>query len=115
MHDSLRLLDDALEIARQELRALDAEDEERLHELCEQRMTLMDQAWARRDGCDPQLLAKALTAIQNVQRSLSLLAGSRSQELSDLLKDSRQESLRINGYRRATTQGGDPLYVSRIG
>lgn len=115
MHESLRLLGDALEIARQELQALDAEDEERLQELCEQRATLMNAAWAGREGCDPLLLVKALTAIQDVQRSLTILAEARSQELGDLLKDSRQESQRISGYRRATAQGGDPLYLSRIG
>lgn len=115
MHASLRLLEDALEIAKRELRALDAEDEALLHELCEQRTAIMDKAWAGREGCDPLLLSKALLSIQSVQRSLTVLARSRSRELSDILKDSRQESRRVNGYRRVTTQGEQPLYVSRIG
>ena len=115
MHVSLCLLEEALTVAQQELRALDDEDEELLQILFEQRQGLINQAWAGREGCDHLLLSEALTALQDIQRSLNMLARSKARDLSDLLKDSRQESRRVNGYRKVTAYGDLPLYVSRIG
>lgn len=114
MHESLRLLDEAADLAKQEIRALDTEDEALLQELCDQRAALINEAWEKRQGCDPARLADALTAVQHIQQSLTAHAKARSLELQDALKDSRQESTRINGYRRVTAQGGGPLYLSRI-
>jgi hypothetical protein len=114
MHESLRLLDEAAAIAVGEIRALDAQDEERLQKLCDRRAALINEAWERREGCDPARLADALGAIRKIQQSLTAQAKSRSLDLQDALRDSKQESTRINGYRRVTAQGGGPLYLSRM-
>lgn len=105
MHESLRLYDACLTILDQEAEALDNEDEERLQELCEQRARLMEEAWKKRDGCEPSLLMERLESIGKAQDSLAANARTHSETLRLALKDSRQESTRLTGYGKALGSG----------
>ncbi len=115
MHESLSLLDAALELTRQEDAALAAEDEERLEELCEERAKLMARAWEKRDGCDAAQLLSRLEAIQNAQNALTNKAASTSDALRQTLQQSREQGNRLSGYHKVVARQQHSLLLQTRG
>ena len=115
MHESLRLYDAALELVAEEAKALDHEEEERLEELFEARTSLMEEAWRKRDGCAPELLAQKLEAVRLAQSLLARKATIARDTLRLALQSSRKESGRLAGYGRVTQTGQSALILSKEG
>lgn len=115
MHESLRLYDASLEIINQEREALDAENDERLAELCEKRMTCMREAWEKRAGCDPLAILERLEAIQRAQALLARQAREQTEILRMALQNSRKENTRLSGYGKVVNRRQSALIVSKEG
>ena len=115
MHESLHLYATCLTILGQEAEALDNEDEDRLEELCQKRTLLMEEAWKKRDGCDPALLAGHLTTIQVAQGELAAKTRMRTETLRITLQNSRKESTRLAGYGKAIGNGQSPPSLYKEG
>ncbi len=115
MHESLRLLDEALAISKKEAAALEAADDALLERLCGQRAALLQEAWEKREGCDPLHMSEALMALQEIQRTLRVRTQSLADEISAELKASRKESTRIKGYHKTVSSSDRAFYVSRLG
>lgn len=98
MHESLRLYDAALHFLRQEEKALDAEDDDRLAELFGQRAAVMAQAWEKRDGCDAASLLRKLEAVRTAQAELARKAAMQKETLRLALQNSRKQGNRLAGY-----------------
>jgi len=105
MHESLHLYSECLTLIGQEAEALDNEDEDRLEELYQRRVHLMEEAWKKKDGCDPALLSKKLKAIQSAQEELTAKTRMRTETLRMTLQNSRKESTRLTGYGKAMGNG----------
>ncbi len=115
MHESLRLLDAALELTRQENAALTAEDEERLLTLCEERTGLMALAWDRREGCESAALLARLEAIQKAQSALTDAAGAVADNLRAVLQQSREQGNRLSGYHKVVARQQSSLLLQARG
>lgn len=115
MHESLRLYDACLTILDQEAEALDNEDEERLQELCDNRAQLLEEAWRKRDGCEPALLMERLETIRKAQDSLTAKARMQAETLRLALKNNRQESTRLAGYGKTLGSGQNVSLLRKEG
>ena len=115
MHESLRLYDASLILLNQEAQAIENEEEERLPELCEKRMALMEEAWQKRAGCDSGLLIERLQVIHKAQADLVAKARAQTGALRLSLKNSRQESTRLAGYGKAIGSGQNIPFLCKEG
>ena len=115
MHESLRLYDESLTLMHQEKQALEAEDEERLMELCEKRKAFMKEAWEKRAGCDRLALLERLEAIQEAQDDLTRRAREATEMLRLALQSSRKENTRLTGYGKVVGSRQNALIVSKEG
>ncbi len=115
MHESLRLLDAALELTRREDDALAAEDEERMHDLCEERTILMARAWEKRAGCDVTQLRGRLEAIRKAQDALTATAEAASGRLRAALQSSREQGNRLAGYHKVVARQTSAMLLQTRG
>ena len=115
MHESLRLYDAALGLIAKESEALDIEDEEQLDDLCRARVVLMEEAWRKRNGCDPVLLMQKLESIRQAQQTVMRKARIASNTLRLALQSSRKESGRLSGYGKLVNAGQRALIISKEG
>ncbi len=113
MHESIRLLNAALDLARQEADALAAEDEELLESLCAEREDLMAKAWERRDGCNAKELEAKLREVQAFQQRLTQKALDQAETLREALKDSRKQGKGLSGYHKASSDPVGAVYLRR--
>lgn len=113
MHESIRLLNAAMDLARQEAQALAAEDEELLESLCAEREELMAKAWERRDGCDAKELEVKLREAQALQDGLTHTARAQAETLREALKGSRKQGKGLSGYHKASSGPVDAVYLQR--
>lgn len=115
MHESLRLYDASLAMITQENEALDAQDEERLQDLCEKRTAYMREAWEKRSGCDPLAILERLESIRKAQALLTQRAQVETESLRAALQNSRRESTRLAGYGKVVNHRQSALIVSKEG
>lgn len=115
MHESLRLYDACLSILVEEEAAFAAQNEERLMELCDRRMSFMEQAWQQRAGCDDAALRAKLEAIQSAQENLTRKTRSEMETLRLALQHSRRENTRLAGYGKTVASRQSALIVSKKG
>lgn len=115
MHESLRLYDMCLALLDQEAEALENENEELLEELCRKRVTLMEDAWEKRDGCDPVLLLERLENIRSAQKELTAQTRMQTETLRMTLQNSRKESSRLAGYGKAVGNGQNASLLRKEG
>jgi len=115
MHKSLRLYAMCLALIKREVEALESEDEENLEQLCQKRMEIMDEAWKSKDGCDPNLLAKQLRAIQKAQADLTAKTRMHTETLRMTLQNSRKESTRLAGYGKTISNGQNMSLLRKEG
>ena len=115
MHESLRLYDASLALIAEERNAIDAEDEERLGELCEKRTAYMEKAWEKRAGCDPAAILERLEAIRNDQMLLTRRAQDETEIIRMALQNSRKENTRLAGYGKVVNRRQSAFIVSKEG
>jgi hypothetical protein len=101
MHESLRLLDIAMDVLGRELNAVEEEDDELLERLCGEREVLMRRAWELRGGCDARALEEKLHLLQRAQKDLSYRAGLLTERVRGSLRENRRQSAGLSGYRKA--------------
>ncbi len=115
MHECLRLYDSALALVRQEAEAIEHGEEELLESLLRERETLMEEAWRKRAGCDPDLVAERLSAIRLAQEAAGRMARINRDNLRLALQSSRRESDRLSGYGRVTNTMHGAFIISKAG
>lgn len=115
MHESLRLYDAALAILAEETAALENQNEERLPEMSEQRMLLLEEAWEKRAGCPASFLLERLQTLQKAQSNLTAKAETRREDLREKLKKSRKESVRLTGYGNSLKSGQNITLLCKQG
>lgn len=115
MHESLRLYDASLALLNQEREAVDAQDAERLAELCEKRKAYMEEAWEKRAGCDPDAIRQKLEAILDAQITLTRRTREEADILRMALQNSRKENTRLAGYGKVVNNRQNALIVSKEG
>jgi hypothetical protein len=116
MSDALTLLDEALELGRQELCLLAEGDVEAVWEASRNRNELLDQAWRDRDGVDVDQLLGKLKRLKELQGQMTSDAKRLRDDLRADLARVRQEGKRFSGY--ATASKVTPLasrFVSKKG
>lgn len=101
MSDSLALLEQALELGRQELERLETGEVDELHEMALERSRLIDQAWNGRDHSRERELRDKLIQLRDLQGELSAEAQRLHASLRDKLKSTKQQSTRFHGYAKA--------------
>ena len=103
MSDSLRLLDEALRIGKEELEALRVGEVELAEEYSSQRDALSKQALAIHDTSDKNLYAR-FSALQTLQGQLVEEARNLKMRIQQGLNRSRQEHHRMKGYGLSVRQ-----------
>ena len=98
MHPSLVSLDKAVELARQELGLLDLDDVAGLGESADERLRLLDEAWAGKGECDAAEFSQRLLQLRDLQNRLDEKATRLHAETGDTLKKRQQASRAIQGY-----------------
>ena len=102
-HAALLHLDTALDLGMQELAALREGDVEVAERLAEERGHAIARAWEARAGCDTAVYSEKLRALQQAQERLRTAATAAQEELRATLVNSRKESKRMAGYRKAVS------------
>lgn len=74
MHPSLVLLKDVTVLLREEEAAIADENLEAAEELSAKRQAVLDDIWAKREGCDEEALRNGLSAVLAASRSLQAKA-----------------------------------------
>lgn len=70
MHPSLRLIEEAIAIAKEEEQALLDSNFDQVEALCEKRSSIEKEAWDKRDGCEESELLVFYKRLQAVQLRL---------------------------------------------
>lgn len=102
MSDSLTLLEEALELGRQELSLLADGDVEAVWEASRARGELLDQAWRGRDDVDVDQLVGKLRRLKELQGQMTSDAKRLRDDLRADLARVRQEGKRFSGYASAS-------------
>jgi hypothetical protein len=98
MQDSLKLLDKAMELGREELDLLDAGELDAAGDIARERGELLAQAWKLRDDASLDELQRKLVQMQSLQGRLTDHARSLHAKLKEELRRTREEDRRLAGY-----------------
>jgi hypothetical protein len=98
VHPSLECLDKAAELARREIGLLDLDDVAGLGESADERLRLINKAWACKGGCDAGEFSQRLLHLRDLQNRLDEKAVRLHAATGDLLKKRQQASRAIQGY-----------------
>ena len=101
MSDALTLLDEALELGRQELALLADGDVDAVQASSRTRCELLDQAWDLREGADVEQLLGKLKLLKDLQGQMTSDARRLRDDLRADLARVRQEGKRFSGYASA--------------
>ena len=101
MCQGIALLDEALQLARQERAALENANYEEAMELAGRRGELTDMAWSFLDDAAVEDYRTRLAEQSRLQEELNGLATRARDEVRQSLNHSRQEQRRIRGYHQA--------------
>lgn len=103
MLNCLDTLDLVLALSETEYNALVDGDLDIAEHLCEERDRLMLDALGAFDSAPQSELCDRLLALQNIQQKLREEAARQKEELRGQLYQSKQESRRLNGYRKCVS------------
>lgn len=95
---SILLMEEALDMAYQELDLLQKEETDEAALLAEQRRLLIEQAWESRAKAQVEILQEQLMTMSKMQDILSETANFLSDKLRTEIKTVKQESARMSGY-----------------
>ncbi len=95
------LLDEAIEIGKQELRAINANDEVKAAQLAEKRSALIQAAWEQRHDCDPKVYKAKLLQLQSMQKFLTNVVQEQKNTSGKNVVRARKETKRMDGYKKA--------------
>lgn len=104
MSESLILLDNALELAKQEKSALENGAYDEAIKLAEERTKISNAAWNLLELKDNVAYRDRLLEISAIQNQLTQLATTARERIRNALNRSRQEKKRIHGYQMAVGQ-----------
>lgn len=108
MSESLKLLDQALELGQRELESLAAGDVHATHDLARQRGELVAEAWKRNQEMEVEMLLDKLKQLKVLQGQLTVKAKNLHETLKQDLAKAKQENKRLSGYHNTVKQ--KPLY-----
>lgn len=114
MHPVEKLYSDAMEIARQELSAMENEDMDLLDELCLKRRQILEKAWCQREGCAPEFLIKKISEQHEMQNKLKDKAESMSNDIRRQLKTRNKQSGYFNNARSQSAMVGKSYYINKV-
>lgn len=98
------LLDEAIELARQEKAALDNGEYEKAIELAEKRGKVTGMAWNNYKPEEKQAYSQRLLKLSSLQERLTDIAGRAREAIRQKLSRSRMEKKRMRGYQMAVGQ-----------
>jgi hypothetical protein len=98
MADSMTLLEEALEVGREELEHLINGRDEEAQSAAHRRGELMDRAWRNRQGADFEALVLKLKELQSQQGRLTSEAKKLHETLRQDLAKAKQENRRLTAY-----------------
>ena len=104
MNQGLCLLDQALDLARQEFVALEEGAYEHAVELASQRGEMTNMAWNLLDRASTEEYRIRLTELHTMQERLTGLAREAHERIRTRLLHTRQEKRRMQGYHRSLGQ-----------
>lgn len=104
MAQGVELLDEAIDLARQEKQALeDGEYDDAIH-LAEKRVELTGMAWNLLDMASRESFKKRLQILSDFQKQLTELATKARMAIRNRMNRSKQEKRRMNAYSMAVGQ-----------
>ncbi|MFO7595643.1 MAG: hypothetical protein R6W92_04765 [Desulfocurvibacter africanus] len=118
MNESLRMLDQALDVGRKELELLVAGEIEQAEALAHERGDLINNALAREStDRDPQVLRDRLGELQELHNRITSQAMRLREEVKADLLRTRQEGKRMDGYRSGVRGGAgvQSRFISKHG
>ncbi|MDR2821099.1 MAG: hypothetical protein LBB60_11295 [Desulfovibrio sp.] len=101
MRQGIRLLDKALDIAHQEMTALEDGDYRRAEKLAEKRGGIIDEAWNLLEDDATDQYRSRLVSLSQMQECLTSMANGARSVIVDSLRKSRLERRRMHGYRQS--------------
>ncbi len=101
MHVSIKYLDEALDVSRQELIALRRGDVDAATQLSKKRTELMQLAWDTREDCVRLVYKEKLLLLRQLQVELIKLVNAGQGGVKKDLLRSKQEGRRLAGYKQA--------------
>lgn len=104
MSQALALLEEALDMARQEKNALECGAYDEAIELAQKRGCITGQAWNLVQPGDRAAYEQGLRELLNLQGQLAKIAARAKDAIRERLNRSRQEKRRIQGYHLAVGQ-----------
>lgn len=104
MSQGVALLDEALELARQEKAALESGAYESAIELAEKRGNLTNMAWNLYGADEKETYASKLSQLTTLHSQLTAIASRAHAAVRDKLNHSRMEKRRYRGYQMAVSQ-----------
>ena len=104
MGQAIALLDEALDLARKEKKALELGSYEEAIELASKRGEITGMAWGLIDATDRRDCKTRAGMLADLQRQLTAIASSAQETIRQRLSRSRKEKKRIQGYHLAVNQ-----------
>ena len=104
MGQGLALLDEALNLAKQEKTALEGGSYEEAIELATRRGEITGMAWSLMDLADSGLYKNKIKTLADLQKQLTSIASAAQENIRQRLCRSRKEKKRIQGYHLAVGQ-----------
>lgn len=104
MSQGLALLDEALDLARQEKSALEEGEYDEAIGMAQKRVDITDQAWNFLQTTEHEPYRKRLLELADLQKQLTELATSARNAVRQRMNRSRQEKKRMQGYHLAVGQ-----------
>lgn len=111
--DSILLMEDALDLAYQELDLLQKEETEEAATMAEQRRLLIERAWENRAKVQVEILQEQLMTMSKMQDILSETANFLSDKLRTEIKTVKQENARMSGYSFSLNKPNNPERLDR--
>ncbi|GFH62775.1 MAG: hypothetical protein ZNDK_0546 [Candidatus Desulfovibrio kirbyi] len=101
MRQGICLLDRALNIAHQEMAAIEAGEYDKAGELARQRGDIISQAWSLLGDESAEQYRSRLVSLAQMQRCLTSMAAGTRDVVVESLQKSRQGKKRMRGYRQS--------------
>ncbi len=100
MATAIDLLREAIELGKQESKALTQNDVSLAQELATKRHTLVREAWEVRHGCEQSVYKALLLQLQSMQKFLTTEAKKQKDTSLQRISRSRKSTKQINGYKK---------------
>ena len=104
MAQGVELLDEAIDLARQEKQALEDGEYDDAIQLAEKRVELTGMAWNLLDAASRESFKKRLQVLSDFQKQLIELASKARLAIRNKMNQSKQERRRMNAYSMAVGQ-----------